>query len=369
MKKILFVTNIPSPYRVDFFNELGKYCDLTVSFEGRVATDRNENWSHSEESNFNAVYFDGIRIASDKYISFGIRKLLKQKWDNIVLCGYATPTAMYASLYLSLHKIPFSLEVDGGFVKEESKVAYKIKKYFISKASYWFSTGKATTEYLVYYGAKKDRCFEYPFSSVKESSINEKSYSARQSLKKEYRNELGLTGEKIILFVGQFIYRKGVDVLLKSATMLDSSYSIYIMGGTPSEEYIDLQKQCSEAKIYFVDFQKSEMVEKYMIASDVFVLPTREDIWGLVVNEAISKGLPVVTTNKCIAGLELVNDKECGVIVNTDSPKELAEAILTVCDSKTAAYMSENAIAVAKNYTIETMAKTHDEVFKRLSGK
>lgn len=41
--KVLFMANIPSPYRVDFFNELGKYCDLTVTFEGRTATDRDEN--------------------------------------------------------------------------------------------------------------------------------------------------------------------------------------------------------------------------------------------------------------------------------------------------------------------------------------
>ena len=46
--KVLFMANIPSPYRVDFFNELGKYCDLTVTFEGRTATDRDEKWRAAE---------------------------------------------------------------------------------------------------------------------------------------------------------------------------------------------------------------------------------------------------------------------------------------------------------------------------------
>ena len=46
--KVLFMANIPSPYRVDFFNELGKYCDLTVTFEGRTATDRYE-WYQDKE--------------------------------------------------------------------------------------------------------------------------------------------------------------------------------------------------------------------------------------------------------------------------------------------------------------------------------
>ena len=42
--KILFLTNIPSPYRVDFFNELGKLCDLTVLFEKQIAQDREKQW-------------------------------------------------------------------------------------------------------------------------------------------------------------------------------------------------------------------------------------------------------------------------------------------------------------------------------------
>ena len=42
--KVLFITNIPSPYRVDFFNELGKMCDLTVLFERKDALDRDTKW-------------------------------------------------------------------------------------------------------------------------------------------------------------------------------------------------------------------------------------------------------------------------------------------------------------------------------------
>ena len=43
--KVLFLTNIPSPYRVDFFNQLGKYCELTVLYELGYATNRDKNWT------------------------------------------------------------------------------------------------------------------------------------------------------------------------------------------------------------------------------------------------------------------------------------------------------------------------------------
>lgn len=56
--KVLFMANIPSPYRVDFFNELGKYCDLTVTFEGRTATDRDEKWRGSRISKFQSDIYE-----------------------------------------------------------------------------------------------------------------------------------------------------------------------------------------------------------------------------------------------------------------------------------------------------------------------
>ena len=54
--------------------------------------------------------------------------------------------------------------------------------------------------------------------------------------------------------------------------------------------------------VYFIEFKKSEELNEYYKAADIFVHPTREDIWGLVVNEAMAKGLPVVTTNNVLQG-------------------------------------------------------------------
>lgn len=93
-KKVLFLTNIPAPYRVDFFNELGKYFELTVSFEGTYATDRNQNWKADEALNYCARFIPGIRVAADEFFCVGILKVLKEQWDAIILGQYATPTAM-----------------------------------------------------------------------------------------------------------------------------------------------------------------------------------------------------------------------------------------------------------------------------------
>ena len=63
------------------------------------------------------------------------------------------------------------------------------------------------------------------------------------------------------------------------------------------------------------------------MAADVFVMPTREDIWGLVINEAMAYGLPVVSTDKCIAALELVKNGRNGYIIPPNQPKEIAQKV------------------------------------------
>lgn len=109
--KVLFMANIPSPYRVDFFNELGKYCDLTVTFEGRTATDRDEKWRAAESKNFKAQFMKGIRTKSDQFLCLEIIKVIKSGFDRIIVGGYSTPTAMLAIEYMRLQKSHFGLRL------------------------------------------------------------------------------------------------------------------------------------------------------------------------------------------------------------------------------------------------------------------
>ena len=165
-KKVLYLTNIPSPYRVDFFNELGKRVELEVVYELPFATDRDSKWQELKAIHFKESFLSAIRVKADASLSFGvIKKLSKKKFDVIIIGGYSTPTACLAIIYLWLHRIPFVLNADGGFVKQENKIKYLIKRFFISKASYWLSTGMMTDEYLLHYGARQNGIYRYPFSS------------------------------------------------------------------------------------------------------------------------------------------------------------------------------------------------------------
>ena len=70
--KVLFLTNIPSPYRADFFNEFGKLCDLTVTYEGLTSTERDSKWVGEKAVNYKPVFLKGKRTKSDQFICFGL---------------------------------------------------------------------------------------------------------------------------------------------------------------------------------------------------------------------------------------------------------------------------------------------------------
>lgn len=363
MKKVLFITNIPAPYRIDFYNELGKYLDLTVLFEAKGASDQGIrfNWNYEKINNFKAIFLSNGDI-KERTIDWSIFKYLKPNlYDEIVVTNYSYFTEMVAILYLKALKIPYYMETDGGIIRSESLLKRSYKKFLVSGAKGYFSPSMGSDDYLVHYGAKRKLIHRYPFTSISEKDILDETVPLEE--KKRLRNELGLPDVFIILGVGQIIPRKGWDILIKALKYVNEDISLYIVGGKATEEYINLIKSESmEKRIMFIPFLASEKIMKYYCAADVFVLPTREDIWGLVVNEAMGKALPVITTNKCVAGLELVKDHENGIIVDSDNVDALAKAINELHNRELLTQYSENALQRSREYTVEAMVSEHLKV-------
>ena len=70
------------------------------------------------------------------------------------------------------------------------------------------------------------------------------------------------------------------------------------------------------AVFHFIDFLQTSELKQYYKLSDIFVLPTKYDVWGLVVNEAMSQGLPVISTSACVAAIELVSNGYNGYVID-----------------------------------------------------
>ncbi len=364
--KVLFVTNIPSPYRVDFFNELGKHCELTVLFERKASDERDISWEDYNFECFSGVFMNGKSVSVDmSYCSEVINYVKSEVWDFIICSDFLSPTGMKLTSYLKRHKIPYALESDGGFAGRDNPIKKIIKTRAIKGASWYFSTGESHDNYYASYGADRDSIIRYPFSSVRKKDILEKPLAENE--KKLLKAELGVFEEFAVLAVGQFIHRKGFDILIKAAREFEGNVGICFVGGNPTEEYMSLKEQYHLNNIHFVGFKKPLELKKYYLASDLFVLPTREDIWGLVINEAFANGLPVITTNRCLAGMEMIENGKNGFIVPTENADAICDAVNKLRkDTHLCHQMAENNIKKAHRFTIESMAESHIDFFKNI---
>lgn len=359
--KVLWLTNIPSPYRVKFFNALGKHCDLTVLFENRTSSERDASWGDINTENFHAVFLKGKRIGVAEAFCPSVIRYLTKPYDRIVITNYSDPTGMLAVAFMKARRIRYEIEGDGAFPGTGKGIKEWLKKFLLSGASRYFSTAKLHDSYYRMYGAAEDQIVRYPFTSVREADILAEPMSGEQ--KKSIRKTLQIEEKYMVLAVGQFIHRKGYDVLLKAAADLPGDFGVYIIGGQAADEYIGMVQELGLNNIHFSGFKKPEELSRYYEAADVFVHPTREDIWGLVVNEAMAKALPVVTTDRCIAGLEMVEDGVSGRIVPVEDEKALSTAI-TQC-TFAGREMSAAALKKAREYTTERMALCHVEAWER----
>lgn len=349
MRRVLYITNLPAPYRIAFFEQLcqGQEIDLTVLYERSTAATRNEKWKDETSARcFREVFLPAVKIGDEASLSLKVLSFLNRKYDVIILGGYSSPTMMLAITYMHLRRIKFGITCDGILPKEDSKQKKALKTWLVSAASFWLSSGRVTTAQLLKYGAVEERIYEYPFSSVREAEIVDPEELTPER-KRAYKDLIGCREEKAVLYVGRLIHEKGVDVLLDAFKRLNAPNTrLIIVGG-------DTGRQCEDERISFVEFQKKEELSAYYRAADVLVLPTRGDVWGLVVNEALANGVPVVTTDRCGAGLQMLRNGVNGYVISSEDAQAMSRAIASVL---TGSDMKQEAIKTARDYTIEKMA-------------
>ncbi len=360
--KVLVLSNVPSPYFVDFMNELGKFCDLTVVFEKKMSTIRDKSWLNFRFINFKGVILKGIPTGAANAFSPGVRKFLKKgMFDQIIVTNMCTPTGMYAVSILKRRKIPYMLQSEGGIAKDGKGWKERLKKHIMRGAAGYLSTTKLGAEYFLQYGATKDKLHKFIFPSLYDREVLSRPVGAGE--KAALRRELGMKEKKIVLSVGRFVPIKGFDVLLKAAKGFSEDVGFYFVGGEPTEEYLELQRKLDLKNVHFEGFQNKEGILRYYRAADLFVLPTRNDTWGLVINEAMAQGLPVVTTTRCVAGTEFVQDGETGYLVPPDDVQALRNAMDKILsDDALLEKMSENSLKKAQGYTFEKAAARHMEI-------
>jgi len=358
--KVFIAFNHPAPYKVALFNGLANFIDLHVIFERTTARNRNQLFYQNPQYLFTTHPICGCYLGNENVLSWGIKKHLKHNsYDLIVMNGYSTFAEMIALRYLKKHHIPYVFAINGGVVRpKESRIKRGIKHYFIDGATYYLSPSEEADRYLIHYGVARKSILHFPYSTIYEEEIVTKKIS---SLEKCYsRSKMGIPGEQVFVSVGQFIERKNNMRLLQVWKSMPKTRTLVLIGEGPDRhKYEAFIKENHLTNVLLFDFKNRAAVLHLLRLADYAIFLSKEDIYGHVVNEALSQGLGVIASHKMVAARTLITDNVNGFQVDPENEIQVLEAINKIVTKD----FYKKAVETAKNNTIEAMVARHVAIF------
>ncbi|MGI6644629.1 MAG: glycosyltransferase [Bacilli bacterium] len=359
--RVFIVFNHPAPYKVLFFNELGKHVDLHVIFERGKASDRNVLFYDQKPLNFTTHEIKGINLGKENHLSGGVVKHLKEnEYDLIIINGYSTLTEMKTLKYLKKHKIPYAFYVNGGQVRKETRLKYKIKRRLISGAMAYFSSGEETNNYLMHYGAPKELIYNYPYSTISDKQISSRKKTNKE--KRDFWSKKGINAEKVFICLTSFIKRKNNELLLEEWRDQPSENHLVLVGdGKLKNKYKKYIKKHNLTNVHLFPFVTQHEGLELLSYADYGVYVSNYDIYGHVINESLSQGLSIIASDNMNATKQLINDDVNALVYKKGT--NFAELLEKLQDKD----FYEEAIKTAKNNTIERMVETHLKIFKEIT--
>ncbi len=348
MNKILLLHNIITPYRVHQFNEMNKYYTASnIAFKVIFLSesDKNRHWNNFDiQFSFDVLENAAIRFGKKDLYTFFINKniyglLEKENPDKIICFGW-DHLAAYSSFYWTRkHNKEFILW-SGSTAYEKSwrrHLFNPIVKYLVRHADKCIGDGTRHRDYLILLGAKPKNV-EIFYVQVDIDYFINKSDEFSADDKKQFKKGLGINTQKTILFNGQLIERKGIFELLQGFRMYQEKHNditLLILGrGMEKEKMQKIIANQNIQNIVFADFVPYEEVYKFYTISDMLILPSREEAWGLVINEAMACGLPVISTYETGAVDDLIEEGKNGYIIKSNCPESIESSISKIYENK-----------------------------------
>lgn len=195
----------------------------------------------------------------------------------------------------------------------------------------------------------------------------------RADITTNLREKLGFDAEILFLFMAYDFRKKGVSYLVEAAARLrdrvgTGKFGVIVVGGSPDTGLLRLVKDYNLTDIVVFP-GPTKTPEEYYSACDVFVLPTFYDACSLVVFEAMSAGLPAITTTFNGASGIITNHVDGEIIEDPSNVDRIAEAMLPFLDKAFLKEASTAAKRTAAQYTLEENHRKMLEIFWSCLGK
>jgi len=343
--RLVIITEIIAPYRIPIFNTLAARpdVDLHVLFLSENDPSLRQWQVYREEIKFRYEVLKSWRRRVGKYnllINRRVSNTLNRIAPDVVVCGgYNYLASWQAARWANQHSVPLLLWTESTAWDQRNlhRPVEWLKKQFLKKCSGFIVPGRASREYLNALGISSDRIFTAP-NAVDTERFAKYAQTARQN-RDEVRHRHALPA-RYFLFVGRLVKAKGIFDLADAYSQLSDELQsrvglVFVGDGKDRPELMSRVSCIKPGSVYFPGFlQRDELAELYALA-EALVFPTHSDPWGLVVNEAMSCGLPILVTDVAGCAADLVEEGSNGFVIPARDSAKLAAAMTFVATDAT----------------------------------
>ncbi len=327
--RVALVTNMIPPYRIPVFRHLGSRLGEDFLVVALSRREKNRDWDEQPGDGFQVRVLRGLHayvFARDwaVHVNWGIGTTLRRhRADVVIIGGWDTPAAwralwaarrMGAKVVLWSGSHAFSARSQRGLVS-------RLKRAFVRRVDAFFAYGSLAAEYLVDLGADRDRIV------IGRNAVETGAFAASET-RQRCRSMLKAGEKVVVLYSGQLIKRKGVDTLIRAMSRTPSNAELWVAGNGPlRSRYEALAESLVPGRVRFLGHKSYEEMARLYAAADIFVLPSQVEVWGLVINEAMAAGLPVIASTTAGATADLVQDGVTGLTFDPERPEALVHAL------------------------------------------
>jgi len=339
----IIITNLPAFYKINLFNRISNHEKIFVIFTGNTAEIRNNDFFKQNLIKFN---FIDLKNKSSVYCFFFMVKLfMSAKYNQLIIGGWDEPLLWMASV-LSKKKKNSVIVESSIYESKIHGIKSIVKKLFLKRISKAYASGNSQVRLLQ---ALKFKGLIIKTKGVGIFNIHPQPYF-------EERN-------KVInfLYVGRLSKEKNLEKLIKVFKELPELV-LHIIGFGPDEEYL---KSIASENIKFHGAVKNTELHKFYKLYDVFILPSIAEPWGLVVEEALNNGMPVIISNKVGCGDEIVIDGNNGLIFKVEDENDMKVAVIKIRNLHLYNHLRRN----VSEMNFEETAKRQIEVYLEKNNK
>lgn len=305
--KLAVLVNTIAPYRLPIYAGLTEHFDTLVLHGG---TEPNRSWDLHVPSDLKTKHVatrqlrvrkqtgvKGIRDTSYVHFNFGLLWSLPRFQPDAIISNELGLRTLLALLYSGVTGVPLWVWW-GGTLHSERHISRErrwLRHLLADRVSHWISYGASSTAYLESLGVRSPSIVQIQ-NCVPAWNVETKPEGAM--------NWFAGEPAPVLLATGQLIARKGFHTLIEACGRLakrGKHFTLVLVGSGPERD--SLRKQARDAGIQnfqILEHQTQAPLYALYRRADAFVFPTLEDVWGLVVNEALLAGCPVLCS--CYAG-------------------------------------------------------------------